>query len=88
MVALQMGVTWSRWTTSSWRVLAVFETAIMAPAYLQPQGVYPRHTALQRVCHYCTFAKTPSQLSALYLEVDEIIATVREGARAGAERCC
>ena len=35
------------------------------------------------VCHYCTFAKTPSQLSALYLEVDEIIATVREGARAG-----
>ena len=48
-----------------------------------PKVFIPVTQLCRDVCHYCTFAKTPSQLSALYLEVDEIIATVREGARAG-----
>ena len=46
-----------------------------------PRITAPRSLSPSRLCrdvrHYCTFAKTPSQLSALYLEVDEIIATVR-----------
>ena len=48
-----------------------------------PKVFIPVTQLCRDVCHYCTFAKTPSQLSALYLEMDEIIATAREGARAG-----
>ena len=43
-----------------------------------PKVFIPVTRLCRDVCHYCTFAKTPSQLSAPYLEVDEIIATVRE----------
>jgi FO synthase len=35
------------------------------------------------VCHYCTFATTPSQLAAPYLSPDEVLAIARAGAAAG-----
>jgi FO synthase len=35
------------------------------------------------VCHYCTFATTPSQVAAPYLTPDEVLRIAREGAAAG-----
>ena len=35
------------------------------------------------VCHYCTFATTPSQLDAPYLSPDEVLEIARAGAAAG-----
>ena len=35
------------------------------------------------VCHYCTFATTPSQVPATYLSLDEVLQIAREGAAAG-----
>jgi FO synthase len=35
------------------------------------------------VCHYCTFATTPSQVRAPYLSVDEVLEIARAGAAAG-----
>ncbi|MBV1917725.1 MAG: 7,8-didemethyl-8-hydroxy-5-deazariboflavin synthase CofG, partial [Sphingomonadaceae bacterium] len=35
------------------------------------------------VCHYCTFATTPSQLEAPYLDVSEVLDIARAGERAG-----
>ncbi len=35
------------------------------------------------VCHYCTFAKPPSQLESPYLSMDEVLAIARAGAAAG-----
>ena len=35
------------------------------------------------VCHYCTFAQTPSKLDAPYMELDAILATARRGAELG-----
>ncbi|MEJ6010004.1 5-amino-6-(D-ribitylamino)uracil--L-tyrosine 4-hydroxyphenyl transferase CofH [Novosphingobium aquae] len=35
------------------------------------------------VCHYCTFATTPSQLPAPYLSVEEVLEIAREGAASG-----
>lgn len=35
------------------------------------------------VCHYCTFAKTPSRLAAPYLSLEEVLAIARAGAEAG-----
>ena len=34
-------------------------------------------------CGYCTFAKPPAQLAALYLELDEVLALAEAGRRAG-----
>ena len=48
-----------------------------------PKVFIPVTQLCRDVCHYCTFAKTPSQLDTLYLELDDILATVREGAAAG-----
>ena len=48
-----------------------------------PKVFIPVTRLCRDVCHYCTFAKTPSQLSTLYLDMEQIIATVQEGARAG-----
>ncbi|MBM14080.1 MAG: 7,8-didemethyl-8-hydroxy-5-deazariboflavin synthase [Halieaceae bacterium] len=50
---------------------------------LSPKVFIPVTQLCRDVCHYCTFAKTPSRLHALYLELDDILATVREGAEAG-----
>ena len=35
------------------------------------------------VCHYCTFAKTPKHLSALYMSEDDVLSEVRAAERAG-----
>jgi len=35
------------------------------------------------VCHYCTFSKPPSRLSAAYMSVDEVLALARRGAAMG-----
>ncbi|MDE2563088.1 MAG: 5-amino-6-(D-ribitylamino)uracil--L-tyrosine 4-hydroxyphenyl transferase CofH [Sphingomonadales bacterium] len=35
------------------------------------------------VCHYCTFARRPSELTAPYLELDEVLTLARAGERAG-----
>ena len=35
------------------------------------------------VCHYCTFATTPSRLKAPYLDVGEVLDIARDGQRAG-----
>ncbi|MDC1117314.1 7,8-didemethyl-8-hydroxy-5-deazariboflavin synthase CofG, partial [Luminiphilus sp.] len=48
-----------------------------------PKVFIPVTQLCRDVCHYCTFAKTPSQLDNLYLPIDEILETVRSGARAG-----
>ena len=48
-----------------------------------PKVFIPVTQLCRDVCHYCTFAKTPSQLSPLYLGIEEILETVREGAAAG-----
>lgn len=37
----------------------------------------------RNVCHYCTFAKTPSRLPSPYLSVDAVLEIVRAGARQG-----
>ena len=48
-----------------------------------PKVFIPLTQLCRDVCHYCTFAKTPSQLGSPYLGVDEILDTVRQGAGAG-----
>ena len=48
-----------------------------------PKVFIPVTQLCRDVCHYCTFAKTPSQLGSPYLRVDEILDTVRQGAGAG-----
>ena len=53
-----------------------------------PKVFIPVTQLCRDVCHYCTFAKTPSQLSALYLEVDEISPPSAKVRVPGAERCC
>jgi FO synthase len=37
----------------------------------------------RNVCHYCTFAHAPRHLPKPYLTLDEVLATARDGARAG-----
>ena len=34
-------------------------------------------------CHYCTFATTPNHLPAAYLEISQVVAIAKEGAKAG-----
>ena len=48
-----------------------------------PKVFIPVTQLCRDVCHYCTFAKTQSQLENLYLPIDDILETVRSGARAG-----
>lgn len=50
-----------------------------------PKVFIPLTELCRDVCHYCTFAKTPSRLAAPYLELDEVLSIAREGVRAG---CC
>lgn len=35
------------------------------------------------VCHYCTFAKAPRQITQPYLSIDEVVAIARQGQQAG-----
>jgi FO synthase len=35
------------------------------------------------VCHYCTFAKTPKQVAAAYMSVEQVVAVAEQGAKLG-----
>jgi FO synthase len=35
------------------------------------------------VCHYCTFAKTPKEVAAAYMSVEEVVAVASQGAKLG-----
>ena len=48
-----------------------------------PKVFIPLTRLCADVCHYCTFATTPSQLHAPYLTPEEVLAIAREGAAAG-----
>ena len=71
-----------------WRALAA-EAAQIRDAGWGSRITYSRKvfvplTQLCRdVCHYCTFAKTPSRLAQPYLSVDEALEIVGRGAEAG-----
>ncbi len=44
-----------------------------------PKVFVPLTRLCRDVCHYCTFATTPSQLASPYLEIDEVLAIARAG---------
>ena len=48
-----------------------------------PKVFIPLTRLCADVCHYCTFATTPSQLAAPFLAPDEVLAIARAGALAG-----
>ena len=48
-----------------------------------PKVFIPLTELCRDVCHYCTFAKTPGNVAAPYLTVDEAIDIARRGAEAG-----
>ena len=48
-----------------------------------PKVFIPLTELCRDVCHYCTFAKTPGNVRAPYLSVDEAIDIARRGAEAG-----
>lgn len=48
-----------------------------------PKVFIPLTRLCADVCHYCTFATTPSQLAAPYMSVDEVLEVARAGAAAG-----
>ena len=48
-----------------------------------PKVFIPVTRLCMDVCHYCTFATTPSQLSAAYMSVEEVLEVARAGAVAG-----
>ncbi|MCJ2177407.1 5-amino-6-(D-ribitylamino)uracil--L-tyrosine 4-hydroxyphenyl transferase CofH [Novosphingobium album (ex Hu et al. 2023)] len=48
-----------------------------------PKVFIPLTRLCTDVCHYCTFATTPSRLEAPYLSEDEVLAIARAGAEAG-----
>ena len=48
-----------------------------------PKVFIPLTELCRDVCHYCTFAKTPGNVPAPYLSVDEAVDIARRGAEAG-----
>lgn len=48
-----------------------------------PKVFIPLTQLCRDVCHYCTFAKSPSRLSAAFMTLDEVLAVAREGEAAG-----
>ncbi|MEO1080663.1 MAG: 5-amino-6-(D-ribitylamino)uracil--L-tyrosine 4-hydroxyphenyl transferase CofH [Pseudomonadota bacterium] len=48
-----------------------------------PKVFIPLTKLCRDVCHYCTFAKTPKQVDAPYLEIDEVLAIARRGRDTG-----
>ncbi len=48
-----------------------------------PKVFIPLTRLCRDVCHYCTFAKSPSKLQAPYLSLEEVIDIARRGAQAG-----
>ena len=51
-----------------------------------PKVFIPLTRLCADVCHYCTFATTPSQLSAPFLSTKEVLDIARAGAAAGRRR--
>ena len=82
-----MGEMWLPWTTCAARA-RILRDQHYAHNVTFARSLFPVTQLCRDVCHCCTFAKTPSQLDTLYLELDDILATVREGAAAVAVRCC
>ncbi len=48
-----------------------------------PKVFIPLTRLCRDVCHYCTFAKSPSKLEKLYLEPEDVLAIARAGEAAG-----
>ena len=48
-----------------------------------PKVFVPLTRLCRDVCHYCTFATTPSRLTAAYLSIDEVLDLCREGEALG-----
>jgi FO synthase len=48
-----------------------------------PKVFIPLTRLCRDVCHYCTFAKSPSKLEKLYLEPEDVLAIARAGQAAG-----
>ncbi|MDR2187740.1 MAG: 5-amino-6-(D-ribitylamino)uracil--L-tyrosine 4-hydroxyphenyl transferase CofH [Azonexus sp.] len=48
-----------------------------------PKVFIPLTQLCRNVCHYCTFAKTPTKDAPLYMTPDEVLAIAHAGARAG-----
>ena len=48
-----------------------------------PKVFIPLTQLCRDVCHYCTFAQSPSRLAAPYMTLDEVLAVAREGQAAG-----
>ena len=48
-----------------------------------PKVFIPLTRLCTDVCHYCTFATTPSQLEAAYLTLEQVLEIARQGAAAG-----
>lgn len=71
-----------------WRDLAPLATTLREQGWgtrvSYSRKVFVPLTQLCRdVCHYCTFAKTPSRLAKSYLTTDEVLRIAREGAALG-----
>jgi len=59
------------------------ETGFGALVTYSPKVFIPLTRLCRDVCHYCTFATTPSHLSAPYLSIEEVLDIARAGAAAG-----
>ena len=73
---------------SDWRAIAEQAAELRdlgwGPRITYSRKVFVPLTQLCRdVCHYCTFAKTPSRLAQPFLSVDEALEIVSRGAEAG-----
>lgn len=71
-----------------WRTLAPFTTALRERGWSTrvsySRKVFVPLTQLCRdVCHYCTFAQTPSRLEKPYLEPDDVLRIAKAGAALG-----
>lgn len=75
-------------THADWRTLAQDAAALREQGWgmrvSYSRKVFVPLTQLCRdVCHYCTFAKTPSRLSKPYLTPEDVLRIAREGAELG-----
>jgi FO synthase len=75
-------------TYEDWRALTPLTSALRERGWgtrvSYSRKVFVPLTQLCRdVCHYCTFAKTPSRLAKLYLTPEDVLRIAREGAALG-----
>jgi len=79
---------YERLSHAEWRELAPFATQLREQGWgtcvSYSRKVFVPLTQLCRdVCHYCTFAKTPSRLMKPYLSPEEVLRIARDGAALG-----